>query len=148
MRTKRTDGIRCGAVRCDVMSGANRRNQFARSVPSRIVRLKETSQPLNLCWLCFIFLATSSDPPATMDGLLAEINAKRKELESDVQAGPSKKYMRRAEVEAAKEEEDRRRRDKLRKEREEREAAKAAKARSDVSDVDPHYPRRGVAAVV
>jgi pre-mRNA-splicing factor 18 len=70
-----------------------------------------------------------------MDGLLAEINAKRKELETDVQAGPSKKYMRRAEVEAAKEEEDRRRRDKLRKEREEREAAKAAKARSDVSGV-------------
>jgi pre-mRNA-splicing factor 18 len=83
-----------------------------------------------------------------MDGLLAEINAKRKELESDVQAGPSKKYMRRAEVEAAKEEEDRRRRDKLRKEREEREAAKAAKARSDVSGVELHFLHHGAAAVV
>lgn len=71
-----------------------------------------------------------------MDGLLAEISAKRKTLE--LEAGPSdggaaKKYMRRAEVEAAREEEERRkraeeahRREKLRAE------SKAVKMRNEV----------------
>jgi hypothetical protein len=67
-----------------------------------------------------------------MEGLLAEINAKRKELEGVSEAGPSKKYMRRSEVEQVKEEE-RRKGELLRKEREEREAAKANKARKEVS---------------
>jgi hypothetical protein len=137
--------VRCGAVRWVRSLQPTGSNRLPDKVPP-IARLKEPLPASN--FLCFASFVNSSDPTSTMDGLLAEINAKRKELESDVQAGPSKKYMRRAEVEAAKEEEDRRRRDKLRKEREEREAAKAAKARSDVSGVELHFLHHGAAAVV
>lgn len=73
-----------------------------------------------------------------MDGLLAEINAKRKalsELERDgsasSEAGPSsRKYMKRSEIEAAQEAEAQRKREALRKEKEARMAAKAAAAGS------------------
>lgn len=73
-----------------------------------------------------------------MDGLLAEINAKRKalsELERDgsasSEAGPSsRKYMKRSEIEAAQEAEAQRKREALRKEKEARLAAKAASGSS------------------
>ena len=49
-------------------------------------------------------------PITTMDSLLAEINSKRKALTDAPEAGPSK-YMRRADVERAQEEEAQRKRD-------------------------------------
>lgn len=66
-----------------------------------------------------------------MDGLLAEISAKRKALTDDPNVG-TKKYMRRADIERAKEEEEKRR-------KEEAEAVKsesrAAKMRKDVCSI-------------
>lgn len=69
-----------------------------------------------------------------MDGLLAEINSKRKALsEMDGGGEPSKKYMRRADIERAKEEEARRKKDEARAAEEAiSEAKRAAKMSRDV----------------
>jgi pre-mRNA-splicing factor 18 len=72
-----------------------------------------------------------------MEGLLAEINAKRKalEIEAGPSDGPAKKYMRRADIEKAREEEERKKRmeDAVRKEALKAEG-KAYKARKEVSN--------------
>jgi pre-mRNA-splicing factor 18 len=69
-----------------------------------------------------------------MDSLLAEINSKRKALnELDGGGEPSKKYMRRADIERAKEDEERRKRDEARAAEEAvHEAKRAAKMSKDV----------------
>jgi hypothetical protein len=75
--------------------------------------------------------------PGKMDGLLAEISQKRKALEEErgeSSSAPAQKYMRRADIERAKEEEIRRKKAEER-EREDAKVAevKAIKARKDVS---------------
>ena len=74
-----------------------------------------------------------------MDGLLAEINTKRKALVGvggDAEAGPSKKYMRRADVERAQDEEEQRKKDEraaiLKKEKEDRASKLRKEVRSSV----------------
>jgi hypothetical protein len=68
-----------------------------------------------------------------MDSLLAEINSKRKQLEDVPESGPSKRYMKRGDIEAAKEaaeaakkQAEEERRERLRAE------SKAVKARREV----------------
>ena len=70
-----------------------------------------------------------------MDTLLAEINNKRKELDGAGSNGePSKKYMRRADIERAKEEEERRKRAEMKAAEEAKsESSRAAKMRREVS---------------
>ena len=72
-----------------------------------------------------------------MDTLLAEINSKRKalsELDSSSGGEPSKKYMRRADIERAKEEEERRKRAEAKAAEEAKsESSRAAKMRREVS---------------
>lgn len=72
-----------------------------------------------------------------MDGLLAEINSKRKALnEMDGGGEPSKKYMRRADIERAKEEEERRKKAEARAAEEAiHEAKRAAKMSRDVCPI-------------
>lgn len=74
-----------------------------------------------------------------MDSLLAEINSKRKALtELDGGGEPSKKYMRRADIERAKEEEQRRKKAEARAAEEAiHEAKRAAKMSKEVY---PSYP--------
>lgn len=69
-----------------------------------------------------------------MDSLLAEINSKRKALtELDGGGEPSKKYMRRADIERAKEEEDARKRAEAKAAEEAKsESSRAAKMRREV----------------
>ena len=72
-----------------------------------------------------------------MDGLLSEISAKRKELETETgpsAEGSAKKYMRRADVEKAKEEDERKKRLEAAMKKENLKAeGRAAKMRKDVS---------------
>ncbi|WVQ73647.1 hypothetical protein IAR50_003227 [Cryptococcus sp. DSM 104548] len=57
-----------------------------------------------------------------MDSLLAEITKQKRALQSDADEGPAKKYMRRADIERAREEEEQRQQEEARKKAEEKKA--------------------------